>query len=114
MIEPIYYRECSEIGKRILDNSDFPHTDLFSTECYVIIEKLGFDFNLGNCFKYLWRCGEKNFLGFGKKYFAKKDLKKSYWYICRYLNKNYVNQEIEPPLYWIEKLTENLYMEINQ
>lgn len=52
-------------------------------ECIQITEHMGF--NLGNAFKYIWRCDLKQD--------AIEDLRKALWYIEREINKREKNQK---------------------
>lgn len=83
---PKHYRLCSKLGVEIFEASNFHYPEYLKLECIEAVIKLNLDFCLGNCFKYLWRLGEKeNFFGFQRRKKIKEDLGKALWYMDRYL-----------------------------
>lgn len=88
-MKPNYYQSCSELGMKILNASSFPFPEYFSEECFKVIDLLGEDFYLGNCFKYLWRVGDKRgAIPVLKNRYIEKDLMKASYYLELYLMKN--------------------------
>ena len=75
------------MNKTIDSNVESPwhYNQIAGVECIEVIDKLGFNFNLGNALKYLWRCEYK-----GKKI---EDLKKAVNYINREIAKEVSREE---------------------
>jgi len=107
---PDHYQGCSDLGKHLLSQAEYPHKETFDFECIEVIEELGFDFSLGSCFKYLWRLGKKKtFLWFTD---TTEDLKKALWYVDRYImNSHEQSVFIEPWIYNLKNVLNNAVIE---
>ena len=56
------YDECSQSGRELLRGMALPNQikGLLDMKCFEVIDALHFNFFEGNCFKYIWRLGEKD------------------------------------------------------
>jgi len=66
------------LSHKVIEHPDHYQVEDKTYEAIKVIEALGFNFHLGNVYKYIARAGKK-----GSKL---EDLKKARWYLDRYIN----------------------------
>lgn len=117
--QPSHYMGCSELGKSLMIQAGLDNllsSNFFDQECFIFIEQIeqiNQNFFLGNCFKYLWRLGDKNnWNRYTKNKSVLMDLSKAVYYIKYYIHLQESENNLIP--HWIDRLSRVLDLHLTE